>query len=96
MSGATAAGEHAVNARFYQPASALRDYFAHYVLIEIDCAEGEALIARGRVRKAGRTLTVTEAEVFARRDGAETPVAVMLATMMALHGRSDGPKETRA
>jgi uncharacterized protein (TIGR00369 family) len=59
-------------------------------------AEGEALIARGRVRKAGRTLTVVEAEVFARRDGAETLVAVMLATLMALHGRSDAPKATQA
>jgi uncharacterized protein (TIGR00369 family) len=58
-------------------------------------AEGEALIARGRVRKAGRTLSVVEAEVFARRDGAETPVAVMLATLMALHGRIDATKETR-
>lgn len=58
-------------------------------------AEGEVLIARGRVRKAGRTLTVVEAEVSARREGAETPVAVMLATMMALRGRRDGPKETR-
>lgn len=58
-------------------------------------AEGEALIARGRVCKAGRTLTVVQAEVSARRDGAETPVAVMLATMMALHGRSDAPQETR-
>lgn len=59
-------------------------------------AEGEALIARGRVRKAGRTLTVVEAEVSARRDGAEPVVAVMLATIMGLHGRSDGPKEGRA
>ncbi|WP_439577745.1 PaaI family thioesterase [Elioraea sp.] len=58
-------------------------------------AEGEALIARGRVRRAGRTLTVAEAEVSARRDGAEIPVAVMLATVMALHGSSDAPKETR-
>jgi uncharacterized protein (TIGR00369 family) len=58
-------------------------------------AEGEALIARGRVRRAGRTLTVAEAEVSARRDGAEISVAVMLATVMALHGSSDAPKETR-
>jgi uncharacterized protein (TIGR00369 family) len=58
-------------------------------------AEGEALIARGRVGKAGRTLTVAEAEVSARRDGAEIPVAVMLATLMALHGCSDAPRETR-
>lgn len=59
-------------------------------------AEGEALVARGRVRKAGRTLTVAEAEVSARRDGTETPVAVMLATVMTRHGRSDAPKETQA
>lgn len=55
-------------------------------------AVGEALIARGRVRKAGRTLTVVEAEVAARRSGAETPVAAMLATMMALPGRPDAPQ----
>jgi acyl-coenzyme A thioesterase PaaI-like protein len=48
------------------------------------------------VRKAGRTLTVAEAEVSARRDGTETPVAVMLATVMTRHGRSDAPKETHA
>ncbi len=41
-------------------------------------------------------LTVVEAGLFARRDGAETPVAVMLATVMALRGRSDVPKETQA
>jgi uncharacterized protein (TIGR00369 family) len=45
-------------------------------------AEGELLIARGRVLRAGRTLTVCEASVGAMRDGAEVQCAVALATMI--------------
>jgi uncharacterized protein (TIGR00369 family) len=45
-------------------------------------AEGELLIARGMVLRAGRTLTVCEAAVAAVRDGAETPCAVALATLI--------------
>ncbi|HET6469490.1 MAG TPA: PaaI family thioesterase [Geminicoccaceae bacterium] len=54
-------------------------------------AQGERLVARGRVRKAGRTLTVVEAEVVGQQGGAETPVALMLATMICLRDRPDGP-----
>jgi uncharacterized protein (TIGR00369 family) len=50
-------------------------------------ARGERLTALGRVRRAGRTLTVTEAEVTAWRDGRPTPVALLLGTMMAVTGR---------
>jgi uncharacterized protein (TIGR00369 family) len=46
-------------------------------------AEGEKLIARGRVIKPGRTLTVCFGEVHARKDGKEKLVATMLATMIA-------------
>ncbi len=52
-------------------------------------ARGERLIARGRVAKPGRTLTVCTADVVAVADGEEKPVATMLATMMALHDRAD-------
>lgn len=46
-------------------------------------AEGEKLIARGRVLKPGRTLTVCFGAVHAEKDGEEKLVATMLATMIA-------------
>lgn len=55
-------------------------------------AEGDALVARGRVMRAGKTLKVCAADVFAVNNGAETLCATMLATMMELAGRSDRPK----
>lgn len=50
-------------------------------------AVGDAFIARARVKKAGRTLTVVNADVFAERDGGERLVATMQATMMTLVDR---------
>lgn len=50
-------------------------------------ASGEAFVARGRVKKAGRTLTVCTADVFALRDGQERLVATMQATMMKVVDR---------
>jgi acyl-coenzyme A thioesterase PaaI-like protein len=50
-------------------------------------ARGERLVARGRVVKAGRTLTVCQGEAAVVRDGAEHVVAVMLATMIRLDPR---------
>jgi uncharacterized protein (TIGR00369 family) len=50
-------------------------------------AAGELILARGRVVKAGRTLTLAQAEVVARRDGAEKLVALLTATLMAVEGR---------
>jgi hypothetical protein len=52
----------------------------------ISPAKGERLIARGRVLKPGRTLTVCQGEVFAVTDGREKLVATMLATMIAKEG----------
>lgn len=48
---------------------------------------GEAVVARARVLKPGRTLTVVRGDVFALERGAERLVATMLATMMAVRGR---------
>jgi uncharacterized protein (TIGR00369 family) len=45
-------------------------------------AEGERLVVRGRVVKPGRTLTVTTAEAFCVRDGAEQLCAVMLQSLI--------------
>jgi uncharacterized protein (TIGR00369 family) len=50
-------------------------------------AVGERMIARGRVVKAGRTLTLTQAEVFAERGGQEKLIALLTATMMTIEGR---------
>jgi uncharacterized protein (TIGR00369 family) len=49
--------------------------------------KGEAVIARARVLKPGRTLTVVRGDVFAVEGGDERLVATMLATMMAVRGR---------
>lgn len=49
-------------------------------------ALGEALIARGAVVRAGRTLIVTKAEVFAVTGGQEKPVALMQQTIMVVPG----------
>lgn len=48
---------------------------------------GERLIARGAIIKAGRTLTLTEARIFALADGKERLCAHMTATIMTVQGR---------
>ncbi len=45
-------------------------------------ARGQRFLARARVVRAGRTISVCRADVLAIADGAETLVATMLATMM--------------
>lgn len=50
-------------------------------------AVGERIIARGKVVKAGRTLTLAQTEVFAERNGKEHLIALLTATMMAIEGR---------
>jgi uncharacterized protein (TIGR00369 family) len=50
-------------------------------------AVGDRVIARGRVVKAGRTLTLTQTEVFAESGGQEKLVALLTATMMSIDGR---------
>ncbi len=54
-------------------------------------AEGELLRAVGRVLRPGRLLTVCDVDVFALKDGAATPCAKLLETLMCLEGRPDGP-----
>lgn len=45
-------------------------------------ARGERFVARARVLRAGRTLTVCSADVIAIAAGSETLIATMLGTMM--------------
>jgi uncharacterized protein (TIGR00369 family) len=54
-------------------------------------AAGLRFLATGQVVRSGRTLTIVEAEVVAQADGAERPVARVLATMMCLENTSDSP-----
>lgn len=52
-------------------------------------ADGEKLIARGRVVRPGRTLIVTQAEVFAVKDGQEKLCALMQQTIMVMHDKAE-------
>jgi uncharacterized protein (TIGR00369 family) len=55
-----------------------------YKINFLAAAQGERLIARGRVIKPGRTLTVAMAEAFSRRDGGEHLCAVLLQSLIQL------------
>ena len=50
---------------------------------------GQTLIARGRVLKPGRTLTVVNADVYAVLDGQESLCVTSLQSLMALAGKDD-------
>ncbi len=51
--------------------------------------DGEVLVARGRVLKAGRSLVVTQVDAFVIKAGQETLCATLLQTLMTMHGRKD-------
>lgn len=50
-------------------------------------AAGDRLIAHGKVVKAGRTLTLAQAEVFAEAGGQRKLIALLTATLMTIAGR---------
>jgi uncharacterized protein (TIGR00369 family) len=50
-------------------------------------ADGETIIARGRVLKSGRRLTLALCEVFAQMGRDEKLVAFLSATLMTIEGR---------
>jgi uncharacterized protein (TIGR00369 family) len=64
-----------------------------YKINMLSPAEGEALVARARVLKPGKTLVVTQCDVFAVHNGAEKLCAVMQQTLMVMRGVSDHPKK---
>lgn len=51
--------------------------------------KGERFRAQGRVRKAGRTITLVEADLFGETGGQQRLVATMTATMIRLDDRDD-------
>lgn len=52
-------------------------------------ADGDKLIARGQVIRAGRTLIITKAEVFAIKKEQPTLCALMQQTIMVMHGKGE-------
>lgn len=54
-------------------------------------AKGEELVARGRVVRSGRTLSVCAVEIFGTDKGRETLCAIMQQTLICLAGRADAP-----
>jgi acyl-coenzyme A thioesterase PaaI-like protein len=50
-------------------------------------AAGERFVARGRVTKPGRNVTVCTGDVVAIQEGRETLIATMLTTMMVVRDR---------
>lgn len=48
-------------------------------------AKGERFTAVGKVKKAGRSITVAEGELFAHLGGERKLVATMVGTVMAVH-----------
>jgi uncharacterized protein (TIGR00369 family) len=60
-----------------------------YKMNLVSPADGDMLIARGRVVRPGRTLVITQAEVFAKKAGQETLCALMQQTIMVMHGKGE-------
>lgn len=60
-----------------------------YKINLLNPAKGDRLIARGRVIKPGRTLTVCRGDVYSVADGTETHVATALFSMICLEGMED-------
>lgn len=52
-------------------------------------ARGERLIARARIVRAGRTVTVCQAEGYMVEDGQERHVAMLVGTMMTVRDRPE-------
>ena len=51
--------------------------------------DGDRLIARGEVIRAGRSLVIARADVFAVKAGRETLCATLLQTLMTMHDKVD-------
>lgn len=51
--------------------------------------DGELIIGRGQVKKAGKTLTVCSVDVFVLKDGIEKLCATAQMTVMTMHGMAD-------
>ena len=55
-------------------------------------AEGEELVARSRVVRAGGSLMVCQSDIGMLKNGTEKPCATALCTLMVLKDLTDGPR----
>jgi uncharacterized protein (TIGR00369 family) len=55
-----------------------------YKINFVSAAVGEEVVCIGKVQKAGRTLTITNAEIFDTKDGVRKLCGLMQATMIAV------------
>jgi uncharacterized protein (TIGR00369 family) len=83
---ADSAGGYAAFTLFPADASILT---VEYKINLVAPADGDRLVARGRVLKPGRTLTVCELEVAAMKEGISKTCALGLQTLICLEGRPD-------
>ena len=60
-----------------------------YKINMLNPAAGETLVARARVIKSGKTLVITQGDVFAVKDGAEKLCATMQQTLIVMRGVPD-------
>jgi uncharacterized protein (TIGR00369 family) len=58
-------------------------------------AVGERFVAKGRVLRSGRTLTIVEVDVDAETGAHSKLIARMLATMICMENTPDAPSEAR-
>ena len=88
---ADAAGGYAANTLLMPVSECLS---AEYKINFVAPAIGDALIARGKVVKAGKTLVVASAEVFAVHQGKEKLCAIMQQTLFVIPKKS--PKDRKS
>ena len=62
-----------------------------YKLNLVAPGKGESLLARGKVVKSGRTLSVCEGKVYSVHDGKMTLCAIVTETLLPLPETDDGP-----
>ncbi|MCR9257764.1 MAG: PaaI family thioesterase [Alphaproteobacteria bacterium] len=67
-----------------------------YKISMVAPGKGEALVGRGRVIRAGRTIVTIAADIFAVDGVVETLCATALQTIMIRHGRPDSRSADRA
>ena len=63
-----------------------------YKINMLNPAHGDKLIARARVVKAGKTLVITQCEVFAVKHNLEKHCATMQQTLIVMRGVPDGKR----
>ena len=62
---------------------------AEFKINLLNPAVGDLLVARGRVIKPGRTLTVSRSDVYALNDNSESHIATALVTLMSIESLDD-------